>query len=175
MYETLDELSFKEILGYSIRAEEKAKEFYTQISEGLSELMEHRFQSLAADEEIHRQELLRLHEKLFGDKDYVVPEKEGLPPHEGDAQVDTVGSLLETLNTAMENERNAFKIYEYLAKSQEEYEALFKYLAVMEHGHFESLKKEKELLEGRTARNPEIREETPSGLFDFLLERRQIQ
>ncbi|MGM0510773.1 MAG: ferritin family protein [Thermoplasmatota archaeon] len=175
MYETLDELSFKEILGYSIRAEEKAKEFYTQISEGVSELMEHRFQSLAADEAIHKQELLRLHEKLFGDKDYVVPEKEGLPPHEGDAQVDTVGSLLETLNTAMENEKNAFKIYDYLAENQEKYAALFKYLAVMEHGHFESLKKEKELLEGRTAQAPEMKERSPDGFLEFLYDRRQIQ
>ncbi len=175
MYEALDELSLKELIGYSIRSEKKANKFYNQIADELPELMSNRFKSLADDEEMHKRHLLKLHKKLFGDTDYVVPEKEGLPPHEGDVKLDSVSNLLESLDKAMDNERNAYRIYKYLAENHEEHQNLFEYLAIMEHGHLESLKKEKEMLEGRVTSRPDARNQAPDSFFSFEFEKRQTQ
>ncbi len=175
MYETLDELSLKELIGYSIRSEKKANRFYNQIADELPELMSNRFKSLASDEQMHKERLMKLHKKLFGDTDYVVPEKEGLPPHEGDVKLDSVSSLIETLDKAMENERNAYKIYKYLSENHEEHQNLFEYLAVMEHGHLESLKKEKEMLEGRISGRPKVQDQAPASFFGLEFEKNQTQ
>ncbi len=156
MNEVLDTLSFKEILGYSIRAEEKAHEFYTKLSEKTkSSIVSSRYMSLANDEKMHKRELLKLHEKIFGDRNIEVPEKEGLPPHEGDVPIDTVRNLIESLDAAIENERNAYKIYRYLAKTQPKHNKLFNYLGLMEKAHAESLSEEKNLYQGVVAKNPE--------------------
>lgn len=149
MNEVLDTLSFKEIIGYSVKAEEKAHEFYTKLSERTkSSMVSSRYVSLANDEKMHREELLKLHEKLFGDRNIVVPEHEGLPPHEGDVKLESVRNLIEALEAAIENERNAYKIYTYLGKKQPEHNKLFTYLALMEKTHAESLNQEKNLYLG---------------------------
>ncbi len=165
MNEVLDTLSFKEILGYSIRAEEKAYEFYTRLSEKTkSSIVSSRYKSLAGDEEMHKRELLKLHEKLFGDRNIEVPDKEGLPPHEGDVPLETVRNLMESLDTAIENERNAYKIYRYLAKTQPKHNKLFNYLALMEKAHAESLTEEKRLYQGVVNKKPD----TASSHFDLV-------
>ncbi len=147
MYETLDSLSFKEIMGYSIEAEENAYQFYTKMADGLSELPAQRYHSLASDEKMHKSELLKLHKRLFGNDKYVVPDKEGLPPHEGDVNIDTIINLIQSLDAAIKSEHNAYEIYTYLAKNQPEHKKFFKLLAAMEHGHYESLKAEKKMYE----------------------------
>lgn len=147
MYEVLDSLSFKEIIGYSIDAEENAYQFYTKMAEGLSELPAQRYNALASDEKLHKKELLKLHKRLFGSDEYVVPDKKGLPPHEGDVKVDTIVNLIQSLDVAIRSEQNAYKIYSYLAKKQPEHKKFFKYVAMMEHAHYESLKAEKEMYE----------------------------
>ncbi len=147
MYETLDSLSFKEIIGYSIEAEENAYRFYTKMAENLSELPAQRYFSLASDEKMHKSELLKLHKRIFGNTDHVVPDNKELPPHEGDVKVDTILNLIQSLDAAIRSEHNAYKIYSYLAKKQPKHKKFFTYLASMEHGHYESLKEEKQMYE----------------------------
>ena len=171
MYDELESISFKEIVGYSIEGEEAAYNAYMSLSNNMKGLVADRFKSLAEDEELHKNELLKLHEKEFGDRDYVVPDKEGLPPHEGEfIKVNNVKNLVDAIDKSMEAEYNAYRIYKYLADHQDKYSTLFEYIAVMEKGHYETLKAEKKLYE----RGPKEKEketirpffETPSGMHD---------
>jgi len=101
----LEEISFKELLGYSIKGEEIAYEAYMDIAKTLSGLASDRFQSLAKEELDHKQKLLDLHEYEFGDKEYVVPEGEGFPPHEGDLidiDAEKINSLIEAIDSAIQ-------------------------------------------------------------------------
>ncbi len=176
MIEVLDTLSFKEILGYSIRAEEKAYEFYTRLAEKTkSSLVSSRYASLAGDEEMHKRELLKLHEKLFGDRKIEVPDKEGLPPHEGDVPIETVRNLVESLEAAIENERNAYKIYKYLAKEKPKHNKLFHYLALMEKAHAESLTDELKLYQGVMSQKSDVASLPYDVIDNFEIEKRLQQ
>lgn len=153
MYDKLGEISFRDLLGYSIKGEEMAHEAYKELSKKLRGLAAERFKTLAQDEWMHRKVLLKLHEKEFGDRDFNVPDEEGLPPHEGsfiDIKKDDVNSLIEAINKAMEAEDNAYRVYKHLAETEEEHEQLFKYIAAMEKGHYASLKEERDMYKGVT-------------------------
>ncbi len=146
----LKDISFKELLGYSIKGEEIAYEAYTDIAETLSGLPADRFQSIAEEELDHKKKLLDLHEYEFGDKKYIVPEVEELPPHEGDLidlDPEKLTSFIEALESAIEAEKNAYELYYELAKKKEKHSELFNYIAIMEKGHQSSLKEEKEMYE----------------------------
>ncbi len=173
MLNELDELSFKEILGYSIEAEGKAYEFYKELSEHTkSSLVSARYLSLADDEKMHKRELLKLHEKIFGDRKVEVPENDHLPPHEGDVKLETVRNLMEALDAAIENERNAYKIYKYLSKRKKEHKKLFGFLAMMEHTHAESLTQEKKLYQGYIDTKPKVRDQPYEAFANLEIEKR---
>ncbi|MFW6040749.1 MAG: ferritin-like domain-containing protein [Thermoplasmatota archaeon] len=159
MYEKLKTISFKEILGYSIEGEEDAYKAYMTLAEKMEGLVSERFKSLARDEKMHKKELLKLHEKEFGDQDYILPEdEEDLPPHEGAMiKVNNVQNLIDALDKSMKAEYNAYRIYKYLADNKVKYATLFEYLAVMEKGHYETLKAEKSLYERPEERKKERR------------------
>lgn len=148
MNEALDKLSFKQILGYSIAAEENAHEFYKRLSDATSELVSKRYIALAEDEKIHRDELVKLHKKIYGDEEVETPEGSDLPPHEGDIPLESVRNLIEALDAAIESERNAYKIYRYLADKNEEHSKFFNYLAMMERSHEKSLAEERGMYQG---------------------------
>ncbi len=150
MGEDIENISFRELLGYSIKGEEVAHEAYMEISEKLSGLASDRFQTLAREELDHKEKLLRLHEYEFGDKDYVVPEGKNLPPHEGDfinIDTDEVDSLIRSLESAIKAEKDAYEMYYRLADRKEKHSELFNYIALMEKEHQRSLEEEKELYE----------------------------
>jgi rubrerythrin len=155
MYEILKTLNFREIVGYAIGSEDAANKYYLDLSKKVNELTAVRFENLARDEAAHKKVLLDLHKQLFGDENYVMPE--GVPPFESSVKVDSVDNLIVALGNAMLNEYNAYKVYKYLAKHHKEHRALFEYLAVMERGHYETLKMEKELYEDRTIVDPKIK------------------
>ena len=156
MEDKLDSVDLKDIIGYSIESETKSKEFYGKFVEtGKGQLVPGRFKSLMEDEQLHREVLLDLHEELFGDRDFTVPEKDTLPPHEDFENLENVENLIDALEKAIKNENNAIRIYEYLANNYEEHSELFGYLASMEHGHYESLKEEKGLYERGVERSDE--------------------
>ncbi len=146
----LEDISFKELLGYSINGEEIAYKAYLNIAETLSGLPADRFQSLAEEERDHKKKLLDLHDYEFGDKKYIVPKGEGLPPHEGDfIDFDTqkLSSFIEVLESAIKAEKNAYELYYKLAKKKENHSELFNYIAIMEKSHQSSLEDEKKMYE----------------------------
>lgn len=148
MEEKLNSFDLKQIISYSIESESKSKEFYGKFVEsGKGQLVPGRFKSLMEDEQLHKEVLLDLHEELYGNKDYEVPETETLPPHEDFDDLKNVENLIDALDKAITNENNAIRVYEYLADEYGEHSDLFGYLASMEHGHYESLKQEKSLYE----------------------------
>ncbi|MBS3792780.1 ferritin family protein, partial [Candidatus Bipolaricaulota bacterium] len=144
----LDSINLKEIIGYSIQSEEKSKQFYKKFVEtGKGKLVVERFRTLMDEEQLHKETLLELHEKLYGNRNYDIPDNDNLPPHEDFESLRQVENLIDALEKAITNENNAIRIYEYVAGEYEEYSDLFHYLAAMEHGHYESLKREKGLYE----------------------------
>ncbi len=147
-------LSFKEIVGYSINSENVASTYYWALAKVFepNDLVKARFEALSNEEKLHMKALLDLHKSIFGDEDYVVPE--GLPPFESIAEVKTMDSLIEALETAMQNEDNAHKMYLYIAKEHKEHKKLFKYLAMTEKSHYETLKQELEFFQEDFGEDP---------------------
>lgn len=144
----LDKFDLKQLIGYSVDSEEQSKRFYGEFVEyGKGQLVPERFRSLMNDEELHKETLLGLHEELYGDRDYVVPQGEDLPPHEDFDSLENVENLLDALGKAIVNENNAIRIYQYMEEEYGEHSDLFGYLVSMEKGHLESLKEEKKLYE----------------------------
>ncbi len=147
MKNKLDSFDLREIIGYSIEAEEKSRKFYKKFVEaGKGELIPERFRSLMKDEKAHKKALIDLHEEIYGNRDYPHLDDD-LPPHEDFENLENVENLIDALEKAINNEYNAIRVYEYLAEEYKEHSDFFEYLAVMEHGHQESLSKEKELYE----------------------------
>ncbi len=149
MKKTLESLTFKELLAYSIVAESVSKQAYLDFSQAaVGELQKERFKSLADDEAMHKRELEKIYRKEFGKGEIKYPKDKELPPHEEEIDVRNSENLIKSLESARKNELNAYEIYKYLAKEQEVYHEIFEYLALMERGHYESLKMETELYKG---------------------------
>ncbi|MCK5397414.1 MAG: ferritin family protein [Thermoplasmata archaeon] len=144
----LGKLSLKEIIGYSIHSEDVASTYYWTLAKVFepNELVKAKFEALANDEKLHKEALLHFYNTQFGDEDYVIPE--GLPPFESVIDVKTVETFMEAIETAMENEHNAFETYTMLAKLHKEHRKLFKYLALTEKGHYETLKQDLKFFTG---------------------------
>ncbi len=147
--EKLDEFSFKELMAYSIEAEKQAEKFYSDFSEAaIGALVKERFKGLVRDEEVHRKELLKRYEKKFDTRDYEVPESDKLPPHETSYDFTSAKNAIDSLEKGIENEENARKLYTYMSKRFDDHASFFRYLALMEKGHYESLSEELALMRG---------------------------
>ncbi|MCK4757231.1 MAG: ferritin family protein [Thermoplasmata archaeon] len=159
MYEELKDLSLKELIGYAIFSEQEAAKFYRHLVKDMDKdsLVAHKFESLAKDEDMHKWVLQDLYRETFGDENWSFPE--GLTPFESIVEIETMDSLIEALNAAMQNEYNAFKVYKYMAKTQKDHRKLFKYLSHFEHGHYDVLKREKEHFEDAMMDEPHKRHE----------------
>ncbi len=163
--EELKKLSLKEILGYAIESEEAAKLYYLELAKNAPELAAIRFENLSREEEKHKIAVQDVYKKRFGGEKYTLPKD--LPPLESSVKVTTVTSLIHALETAMQNEYNAQRVYKYLATQEKEHKDLFKYLATMERGHYDVLRSEKESYEDHLTERPEARNMHPR---DLLLE-----
>lgn len=146
------ELSPKEILGYAIASEEDAKNYYMELASKSGQLLGEFFETLAKAEEGHKKILLKLHAKLFGDENYQVPE--GIPLAETSVKVETVQNLVEAMKVALQNEKNAERIYTHLSKVLPEHGELFSFLATQEKAHYASIKSHTEYLEGLMESKP---------------------
>jgi len=74
------------------------------------------------------------------------------PPHEGDLldiEPEDIKALIQAVESAIEAEKNAYRIYKHLARNNEKHSDLFEYIAMMEKGHMESLKEEKQSVLGK--------------------------
>ncbi len=153
----LGSLSLKEIIGYSIHSEDVASTYYWTLANIFdpNDLVKAKFKALAKDEKLHMEALLHLHKSTFGDENYTIPE--GLPPFESIVDVKTVGTFMEAIETAMQNEQNAFETYTMMAQQHKEHRKLFKYLAMTEKGHYETIKQDLEFFQSEINDNPEIK------------------
>lgn len=165
IFDQLDTLDLKQILGYAIESEKAAQSFYLELAKTAPGLAATRMENLAREEEKHEEAVRNVYKKRFGDEEYTVPEN--LPPLESSVDIDTVTSLIHALETAMKNEYNALRVYRYLANKEKKREDLFKYLAQMEKTHYEIVKEERDNYESRIIEKPDMRNKTPS---EFWLE-----
>ena len=154
--ETLRGLSLKEILGYSIHSEDVASTYYWTLAKVFepNDLVKAKFEALAKDEKLHMEALLHLYKTQFGDENYTIPE--GLPPFESIIDVKTVETFMEAIETAMQNEMSAHDTYTFLAKEHKEHRKLFKYLAITEKGHYETLKQDLEFFGSEIEDDPAV-------------------
>ncbi|WP_187146219.1 ferritin family protein [Thermococcus sp. GR7] len=156
MDEILDKLvklPLREIIGYAIASEDDTKAFYEGLAFKTGGLLRDFFQTLAKLEDSHKKTLLRLHETLFGDTDYTVPE--GIPFAETSIRVDTVVNLVEAMRIALINEKTAERLYTHLEKRLPEHGIIFGFLAAQERSHYASIKSHVEYLEDVTEGKPE--------------------
>ncbi|CAD5244447.1 Rubrerythrin [Thermococcus camini] len=149
----LAQLSPKEILGYAIASEEDAKQFYETLAAKSGEVLGDFFRDLAKAEASHRKILLKLHEDLFGDTSYAVPE--GIPFAETSVKVDTVVNLIEAMRVALVNEKTAERIYSHLSEILPEHRGIFGFLAAQEKAHYAAIRSHVEYLEDVTNGQPE--------------------
>ena len=152
----LGELSLKEIIGYSIHSEDVASTYYWTLAKIFepNDLVKAKFEALAKDEKLHMEALLYLHKSTFGDENYVIPE--GLPPMESVEDVHTVETFMEAIQMAMQNEQNAYETYTMMAQQHNEHRKLFKYLAMTEKGHYETLKMDLEFFRDEVKDEPTV-------------------
>lgn len=153
----LGSLSLKEILGYSIHSEDVASTYYWTLAKVFepNDLVKAKFEALANDEKLHMKALLHLYKTEFGDENYTIPE--GLPPFESVVDIHTVGSFMEAIQIAMQNEQNAFETYTMIAEQHKEHRKLFKYLAMTEKGHYEIIKRDLEFFQEEINDDPETK------------------
>lgn len=154
MYEELKDLGLKELIAYAIFSEQEAAKAYRHMVKDIDKdsLVAHKFETIAKDEDMHKWVLQDLYRETFGDDQWAFPE--GLQPFETIVEIETVGSLIEAIEAAMQNEYNAYKVYKYMAKTHKDHRKLFKYLSHFEHGHYDVLKREKEHFEDEMMEMP---------------------
>ncbi len=163
IFEELEKLDIKDILGYALESEKTAKVYYMKLAKSASGLAATRLENLAREEEMHEKTVKDVYKKQFGDASYTIPG--GLPPLESVVEVDTVTSLIHALETAMKNENNAYRVYTYLAKKLKDHKDLFTYLASMEKGHFDIVKAERDTYESTIIEKPHLKDRTPKDLW----------
>jgi len=163
--ELLGRLSLKEILGYSIHSEDVASTYYWTLAKVFepNDLVKAKFEALANDEKHHKNAILSLYRKEFGDDNYSIPE--GLSPFESVVDVKTVETFMEAIITAMQNEKSAHDTYVFLAKEHKKHRKLFKYLAITEMGHYETLKKDLEFFQEEINDDPETKSRSLSEVY----------
>jgi len=142
-----NDLTSLEILGIAIRSEEEAARFYGHIAHRIeNELVRTRFRHLAEEEGEHRRMLVALYKKITGDP-HAPPRVEGggdwaeggsVPDeHEND-------SLESLLELAVQREEHARDFYRKAAEKSMDPsgERILHYLADVEEGHAQRLKRE---------------------------------
>lgn len=141
-----EDLTSLEILGIAIRSEEEAARFYGRIARGIGNvLVRTRFRHLAEEEGEHRNMLVALYKQLTGDP--------GEPPRfKGTGNLAEGGSVpegrdesLETLlELAVQREEQARDFYRKAAEKalDPSGERILHYLADVEEGHAQRLKRE---------------------------------
>lgn len=135
-----------EALGIAIRSEIHAAEVYEKLFGMVrNRALRERLQFLKAEEERHRRLLEELYRKSFPDVELELPPKSLVPMELAMRQEITVPEIL---SLAMEAERQSERFYrEMAAKAKEPSgKTLLLYLSKMEHGHYELLASEAELL-----------------------------
>lgn len=155
------DLTAVEVLGFAIRSEDGAAEFYGKIAKKvLNSFVRARFESLAREEIGHKKILESLYTKMTGESS---PPKihGGSEAAEGGGAPIDVNDLGELLNFAISREQDASKFYREAAQRTNDMSGkrTLEYLSNIEHGHELMLKTELEsYLNDRDwyANNPDV-------------------
>lgn len=139
--------TLEELLAIGIRAELEAIEAYSKLAEQIQEpFLQDRFNSLAKDEDRHRDILEGLFKENFPGKPMSLPEKSGVPKIH--PIITPENTVEEILKLAMDAEKLAENYYKDLAGQFEDNEKkdLLNYLANIESGHYYFLKLEYDMV-----------------------------
>ena len=140
-------LTALEVLGIAIKSEIHAAKVYERLSKIVrNRALRERLEFLRGEEEKHRKLLEELYAKSFPEVELKLPEKSLVPMEVAMKDEITVPELFKL---AMKAEETAEKFYRELAERTREHsgKALLVYLSKMEHGHYELLRNEYELIE----------------------------
>jgi rubrerythrin len=141
---------FKKILSGAICREIGARNFYKQISGAIKNADgKERFKRLASDEERHRVKLEGWYKKLFDAKFAADPKELHMAEIKG-VHVDEKTGAMAALDIAIRAEMQAEEFYASQAEAveQNELKDLLLDLSTEEHGHYELLLAERNLLAG---------------------------
>ena len=142
----LSAYGLEDIFLAAIKSEEESKGVYTKLANSVKNaFLKERMHFLAAEEEKHRGFLVKAYKGNFPGKEPAIPETSPVPmpalviPDEG-------VPISEVLESAMKAELAAKDFYLSFAKllDNEEQRRTLEYFALMEEGHYELLKVEKE-------------------------------
>jgi rubrerythrin len=135
-----------EALGIAIKSEVHAAEVYGRLLGMVrNRALRERLAFLKGEEEKHRRLLEELYRKSFPEVKLALPERSLVPMELAMSEGITVPELFKL---AMEAERQSEQFYREMASRAKEPsgKALLAYLSKMEHGHYELLASESELL-----------------------------
>lgn len=145
--EKLEAFSEKEILSYAIASERELELFYRDLSKDKGQLIAEFLETVANDEKAHWEVLLGIYREKFGEET-VQSVKDILSVHTS-PYTESCENLVDALRIVLENEENAYRIYQYLSKNAPEHREVFEYLATQEAGHIEALKMYKDYFEAQ--------------------------
>jgi len=140
-------LTALEVLGIAIKSEVHAAEVYEKLGRMVrNRALGERLAFLKGEEERHRRLLEELYRKNFPEVELILPERSLVPMEVAMREGITVPELFKL---AMEAEETAERFYRELAERTREQSgrSLLLYLGRMEHGHYELLRSEYELIE----------------------------
>lgn len=136
-----------EALGVAIKSEGHAAEVYEKLFGMVkNRALRERLQFLKGEEEKHRRLLEELYRKSFPEVELALPQRSLVPMDLAMREGITVPELF---TLAMEAERQSERFYQEMASKTKDLsgKALLAYLSKMEHGHYELLVGESELIE----------------------------
>jgi len=140
-------LTALEVLGIAIKSEIHATGVYEKLGRMVrNRALRERLAFLKGEEEKHRKLLEELYAKSFPEVELKLPERSLVPMEVAMREGITVPELFKL---AMEAEETSEKFYRELAERTRDQsgKALLRYLSKMEHGHYELLRNEYELIE----------------------------
>ncbi|ASJ02683.1 rubrerythrin [Thermococcus profundus] len=167
--EKLKSLSFKEALSYAIFDEEGEADYYARLSKKAKRpSIKVLFIQMSDESRNHRNKLYALFKKVFPDEEPVkveAPPVEVVPFY---TEFEKVEDYLKALEYCMESELFAKRAYEILSEKavDEDARGLFVQLSIMEHSHYERIKKAYEMVL-RTKRRRLIPGELEAGGYLF--------
>ncbi|NPA75738.1 MAG: ferritin family protein [Euryarchaeota archaeon] len=145
----LKNYSLRDLILIGIRSEIEAKETYSKTAQAVKNpFLKSRLESLAEDEELHRDILEKMYKRLYPDEEMKVPENPDFLPENPDIkilkEINGVADVRLILEQAMQSELSAKRYYEDIAEMIEDpyLKKMMLYMAKVEEGHYEILNRE---------------------------------
>jgi len=141
------DLTAVEILGIGARSEEESYKLYRKLAQKVkNKIVKEKLLSLAREEKLHKEMLLKKYNELTGEKFPPIPPR-------GRERKETINTeeiaIKELIQIAISKEREAYKLYSLGASKAKDLsgKCMLEYLAGFEKNHERILKTELEILE----------------------------